>query len=100
MSAKTLPPPPKDRRRSVRKPHLVEAWIVSPTATRQSEKLEVTSVNISRHGVCFSLAKAIPEGAFYLFEVLMGEQKILSEIRVVACRKDDAGRYDVGAEFC
>jgi hypothetical protein len=100
MSAKTLPPPPKDRRRSQRKEHVVEAWIVSPTATKPSERVEVTSVNVSRHGVCFSLARAIPVGAFYLIEVLMGEQKITSEIRVIDCRKDPAGRYDVGAEFC
>ena len=79
---------------------MVEAWIISPTATTTAERVEVTSVNISRHGVCFSLARAIPEGAFYVIEVLMGEQKIVSEIRVVDCRKDTAGRYDVGAEFC
>jgi hypothetical protein len=100
MSAKTLPLPPKDRRRSQRKQHVVEAWIISPTATKASERLEVTSVNISRHGVCFSLAREIPEGAFYVIEVLMGEQKIVSEIRVIDCRKDAAGRYDVGGEFC
>ena len=100
MSASTLPPPQKDRRRSQRKPHVVEAWIISPTATRQSEKLEVTSVNISRHGVCFSLAREIPQASFYVIEVLMGEQKIVSEVRVISCRKDASGRYDVGAEFC
>ena len=100
MSAKTLSPPPKDRRRSERKQHVVEAWIISPTATRQSERVEVTSVNISRHGVCFSSARAIPPGSFYVIEVLMGEQKIVSEIRIVECRKDATGRFDVGAEFC
>jgi hypothetical protein len=99
MSVKT-PPPPKDRRRSERKQHVVEAWIISPTATRSSEKLEVKSVNISRHGVCFSLAQTIPEGSYYIIEVLMGEQKIVSEIHVVTCRTDNAGRFDVGAEFC
>ena len=108
MSASTLPKPPHkpphkplgDRRRSERKPHVVEAWIISPTATRQTEKVEVTSVNVSRHGVCFSLARPIPDGSFYMIEVLMGDQKIMSEIRIITCRKDDAGRYDVGAEFC
>jgi hypothetical protein len=100
MSAKILPLPAKDRRRSARKEHVVEAWIISPTATKASEKMEVTSMNISRHGVCFSLARPIPEGAYYVIEVLMGEQKITSEIRVVTCRKDDGERFDVGAEFC
>jgi hypothetical protein len=100
MSAPAFAVPAKDRRRSERKQHMVEAWIISPTATTTAERVEVTSVNISRHGVCFSLARAIPEGAFYVIEVLMGEQKIVSEIRVVDCRKDTAGRYDVGAEFC
>jgi len=100
MSAKTLPMPAKDRRRSQRKEHVVEAWIISPTATKATERVEVTSVNISRHGVCFSLGRAIPQGAYYVIEVLMGDQNIVSEIRVVDCRADAGGRFDVGAEFC
>jgi hypothetical protein len=100
MRAKTLASPHKDRRRSERKEHVVEAWIVSPTATRATERFEVTAMNMSRHGVCFSLARAIPSGSYYMIEVMMGDQKILSEVRIISCRKDAAGRYDVGAEFC
>jgi hypothetical protein len=100
MNASALTVPAKDRRRSERKKHVVEAWIMSPTATKASEKVEVTSVNVSRHGVCFSLARPVPEGAFYSIQVMMGEQKILSEIHIITCRKDATGRFDVGAEFC
>jgi hypothetical protein len=100
MTAKTLKPSSKDRRRSERKEHLVQAWISSPTATDPSEKVEVKSVNISRHGVCFSVSNAIPLGAFYVIEVMMDQQKIVSEVQIVDCRKAPTGQFDVGAEFC
>jgi hypothetical protein len=99
MSANTLTRG-AERRRSERKQHVAGAWIQSPTSTDPSERIEVTSVNISRHGVCFSLLRPIPDGAFYMMEVSLGEQKIVSEIQIVNCRRDATGRFDVGAEFC
>ena len=89
-----------DRRRSPRTPHVAEAWIASPTATNPEERIEVTSMNLSRHGVGFELARAIPENTFYVIEIGMGEQRIVSEIRIVSCAKSDHGSWEVGAEFC
>jgi hypothetical protein len=89
-----------DRRRSERVPHVCEAWLSSPTATSADDKLEVTSLNISRHGVGFELATALPVGTFYVIEIGVGNQRLCSEIRLVACKKQESGLYEVGAEFC
>ena len=60
----------------------------------------MTSLNISRHGIGFELPTALPLGAFYIIEIGVGEQRLCSEIRLVSCKKNDAGLYEVGAEFC
>ena len=88
-----------DRRRSTRRPHVAEAWVASPTATRPDDKLEVTALNLSRHGVAFELPEPLPEGSFYVVEIGVGDQRLSSEVRIISCRKVD-GVYEVGAEFC
>ena len=88
-----------DRRRSSRKPHVAEAWVSSPTATRADDRVEVTALNLSRHGVAFEVPTPRPEGSFYIVEVGVGEQRLSSEIRIISCRKVE-GVYEVGAEFC
>src|SRR5260221_2400157 len=89
-----------DRRRSTRTPQVVEAWIVSPTATRLDERREVQSLNLSRHGVGFEIATAMPEGSFYVMEIGVGDQRLRSEVRIISCRRGAAGVYEIGAEFC
>jgi hypothetical protein len=89
-----------ERRRTTRTPHVAEAWVCSPTATSPDERTEVQSLNLSRHGVGFELPTPLPEGTFYTIELGVGEQRLRSEVRIISCRRNDAGGYDVGAEFC
>lgn len=89
-----------DRRRSARSPHVAEAWVVSPTATREDERMEVQSLNLSRHGVMFEVDEPLAKHSFYLFEVGVGEQLMRSEIRIISCASNQNGAYEVGAEFC
>lgn len=91
---------PADRRRSERRPCIVEAWIASPTAAHPEERAEVTSVNISRHGVAFESRAPLPKGAFYTMEIGFGPQRMIAEIRTIACRDQGDGTFEVGAEFC
>ncbi len=89
------------KRRTVRAPHVMDAWICSPTAVQpMEERREVRSINISRHGIGFSADCELATGAFWIVEVGFGEQRLLSEIRIVNCRKAESGRFEVGAEFC
>ena len=89
----------EERRRSPRKPHIVEAWLASPTASDPADRLEVNALNLSRHGIALEMPVAIPVGTYYRLQVGMGRQRITAEIRVISCRSGDASHY-VGAEFC
>lgn len=88
-----------ERRRSNRKPYVAEAWLSSPTATDPADRVEVTSLNVSKHGIAFDLPVAIPTGVFYVLRLGMGPQKLVTEVRVVSCRPGDES-FHVGAEFC
>lgn len=89
-----------ERRRSTRTPHVAQAWVVSPTATRAEERREVQALNLSRHGVGFEVPTAMPIDAFFIVEIGVGEQRLQSEVRIISCKKNVAGVYEVGAEFC
>jgi hypothetical protein len=62
----------EERRRSERKPHTVEAYIISPTATDQTDRMEVTSVNLSRHGVAFDFTEPLAKKTYWTIEIDMG----------------------------
>lgn len=81
-------------------PHVCEAWVCSPTSTNTDDRIEVLSLNISRHGVGFEIPKPLPAGTFWVIEIGVGEQRLCSEVRLVACTKTESGLYEVGAEFC
>lgn len=88
-----------DRRRSERKPHVCEAWIGSPTGSND-DRVEIVSVNVSRHGVAFEIDRELVVGTFHAIEIGLGAQRMCGEIRVISCRQDGDGNYAVGAEFC
>jgi PilZ domain len=89
-----------ERRRSERKPYTVEAYIISPTATDPNQRKEVTSVNLSRHGLAFDFTEALAKKTYWMIEIDMGDQRLISEIRIMACRAIENGLYQIGAEFC
>jgi hypothetical protein len=103
MTTQTAPAPKaartKEHRRSPRKRSILEAWISSPTATDPSKRMEVISVDLSKHGVAFDASVPVPNQTYYIIEIGYGSQKITAEIRTVSCRKLCDGLYHVGAEF-
>jgi PilZ domain len=88
----------RERRRSNRTAHTCEAWLSSPTATDPSDRVEVTTLNFSRHGVCFEIPVKVPTGAYYILRFGIDSQKINSEIRILSCRPGDES-FKIGAEF-
>ncbi len=89
-----------NRRRSARRPYIIEAWISSPTSRRTENRLAVTSVNLSKHGVAFRLETALAIRAYHVIEIGWGDQRLISEIRTVSCRRQPDAIYEIGAEFC
>jgi hypothetical protein len=86
------------RRRSERRPYIIEGWLSRPNDP--SDELEVVALNVSQHGVGFKLPKALEPGEFFAIEIGLGEQRMISEVRIVSCRPAGDGLFDVGAEFC
>ncbi len=76
---------------------IVESFIRSAENARLHE---VTSVNLSRHGVAFSSPNPLVVSATYIVEIGIGEQRMMSEVRIVSCREDSNGLFEIGAEFC
>jgi hypothetical protein len=99
MSRTGLKTAAKERRRSPRVPHVMDAWIASPTATDPDDRLEATCLNINRHGVGFVLNQPLPTSAFYVIRIGLGEQHMVSEVRILTCEQLPNGQYDIGAEF-
>ena len=99
-STTTSPATENERRRCERRPYICEAFIISPTAVDQSERIEVTAVNLSRTGVAFDCTEPLPKKAYYVIEIGMGEQRLISEVCIVSCRPIEEGIYQVGAKFC
>jgi hypothetical protein len=90
----------ENRRRSDRRPYVIEAWVSSPTATNPADKLEATAVNMSRHGICFDMDASLPVGCFYRIEVGIGEQRLNAEVRIISSRQTASHTYSIGAAFC
>ena len=97
VTAKPNLPQSGERRRSARRPHVAEASVSSPTG---GPATEVTGVDLSKHGVGLTVAKAIPPGTFHILTLGLGAQRIVGEIRVVSCRKQGDSLYRVHAELC
>ncbi|GEM_PF-1461511 len=86
-----------ERRRSSRNAQTLESCV---RAVDSSEEIDVSDVNLSRHGVGFCSKSSLTLGDSYIVEIGFGDQKLISEIRIVSCRKLDTGGVEVGAEFC
>jgi hypothetical protein len=87
----------RERRRSSRKELIVESFIRSAENARLHE---VTSVNLSRHGVAFHSPNPLVVSGNYIVEVGFGDQRLMSEVRIVSCREAGDGFFEIGAEFC
>jgi hypothetical protein len=86
-----------ERRRSQRKPHVVEAYLASPTG---GKKLGVSCVDVSKHGVRLKVAQPIATGTYHVLELGFDAQKRGGEVRILSCRREADGAYHVHAEFC
>lgn len=87
-----------DRRRSERHGHIIEAWIGKPDGS--SERDEVATLDLSKHGVAFQLTHELKVGTYQVLEISMGTQKLASHIVVKRCEPVGDGFWEVGAEFC
>ena len=91
-----------DRRRSVRRPYVIQSWLAPAGDGRPGSRVAISSLDLSEHGVAFGTWQPLAAGSVHVIEIGLGEQRLVSEVRVVFCRPFPAlnGVYQVGAEFC
>jgi len=87
-----------ERRRAKRTPFQTQAFIASPTATDPADRLEVTAVDLSRHGVAFRSPKPVAVDSYYKLQMARPSGTSMTEIRIIRCIERDGG-FDVGSEF-
>lgn len=86
----------RERRRSPRNGHVIEGWL-SPH--HSEDRTEVTTFDLSRHGVSFDTTFAMAVGTEFIYEIGVGTQTLYCDIRVVNCQLIADAIWHVGAEF-
>ena len=91
-----------DRRRSPRVPSVIEAWLYPVGNDDPDQRLDIASMDLSRHGVGFCVYRGLELGSLHVIQIALGEQRLVAEVRVVFCRPFDGepGLFQIGAEFC
>ena len=75
-------------------------WISGESHDRAARGRDVNVTDLSMHGIGFRDAvQSYRIGACHWLVVNGGAMRLSTRIRVISCRKNDAGGYDVGAKF-
>jgi len=88
-----------DRRRSGRTPDASVAFIHSPTSSCAAERIAIAGLNVSKHGLAFSVDQPLAVGAYFMLDLPSGQTTREREILILHCQPLDGGRFGVGAEF-
>jgi hypothetical protein len=101
MQLETLAPKKsiEERRSNARTPRTAVGRLFSPTSSDSGERIEISTIDFSRHGVAFLSRRAIPVRAFYIIEIEEGAEKITREIKTMRCKKLADDSYVIGARF-
>ncbi len=99
-SAGPVIPQTVDRRRSLRQERHVPAWLSDASGGQSaSSQQEVRVTNLSLHGVGFNAPKRVDKDDAHWIVISSDCMSLSTRLRVVSVRKNEDGRFDVGAEF-
>ena len=73
------------------------AVVSSPTG---GNRIEVVSMDLSRHGVRLSVNRPIASGTYQRLEMGDDTPRVIREVRILSCRSQSDGSFHVHAEFC
>jgi hypothetical protein len=88
-----------DRRRSARVRAPVPAWVSGDSHDRSARGRDVGVVDLSEHGVGFRDGRGDYRIGAAHWLVVNGTSRLSTRIRIVSCRRNRTGGYDVGAVF-
>lgn len=57
-------------------------------------------MDLSKHGVKLSVNRAIASGTYQRLELGDGTPRLVREVRILSCRAQADGSFQVHAEFC
>jgi hypothetical protein len=87
----------RERRRGTRE--LLNVLAVLSPKNAPDKPLDVSIVNVSRHGCAFRAPVPFRVGTIYSMRIGTGPLHLASTVRILACRDRADGTYDVGAKF-
>ncbi|MFT3785529.1 MAG: hypothetical protein QM770_05120 [Tepidisphaeraceae bacterium] len=91
----------EDRRRSDRSRQCMPAWVSGDAVDRGSRGSQVIVTSLSMHGVGFRDPRTRYRVGAAHWVVVSGvsSMRISSRVKIVSCRENEQGGYDVGAAF-
>src|SRR3954462_5102476 len=89
-----------DRRRSIREPRVVPAWLSDASGSGvASSQQQVTVIDLSLHGVGFRANKRLAKDDEHWIVIATDRLHLSTRLRVVSVRECAEGGYEIGAEF-
>ena len=89
-----------DRRRSERVAAHVPGWISAECTDRGAKGRDITINDLSMHGVGFNdVSHKYRVGASHWLVINGGAMRMSTRIRIVGCRQNADGSFDIGARF-
>jgi hypothetical protein len=89
----------EDRRRSRRVFTPMPGWVSGESHDRAARGRDVSVVDLSEHGVGFRDARGSYRVGAAHWLVVNGTTRISNRVKIVSCRKNERGGFDVGAMF-
>jgi hypothetical protein len=91
--------PQQERRKSSREARHLPGWLSNKAGAPPSEQQRITVVNLSTGGVGFCASRPCAPKAEHWMIISSGAMNLSTRVRIVTCRPNDHGGFDVGAEF-
>ena len=75
------------------------AWVSGESSDRSARGRDVAVVDLSDHGVGFRDGRGDYHIGATHWLIVNGTSRLSTRIRIVSCRRNESGGYDVGAVF-
>ena len=94
------PSPSEGRRPAVSAAAMHASLYPDASEERESDELEILSVNLTPHGINMDLCRDVAVGSLYNISIGIVDQWLRSHVRITSCQSLTRGLYRVGGEFC
>lgn len=89
----------QDRRRSNREERSASAWLSAASTSERGGGFNVNVRDLSLHGVGFISQRPLRPNDTHWMIVTDASLRLSTRVRIVSCRENDEGQFEVGGEF-